>query len=273
MGNRVVFGTTSAIINWLDSVPGALQRVLSSFPNTLLVSTIWASAPCIKKVYDIVGKDRLYLDSGGFTLYKDETKLGADSEEFKEKCEKVKRKFLRILKSGSQFDEVFELDNEYFRKDEDLLSPNNYLRKEIKEICGFYPTPVFKMFQGFEYWKRLCDSDLYPKLAIGGLAQTRTWHVYRSEVKKMMQYARMRGKKVHLLGCSNVETCREVLPDTLDYDITRYAINFAELQREHPEIKEWKYKEYRLPLAIKAISNALCSQYLYDERQDEYGEE
>lgn len=261
----MVFGVTATLTNWLDSRPGFLKKVLNYFDNKILVSTKWVTRSSVKKIYDVVGKDRLYLDSGGFTLYKDQVKFGSDSKEFKGRCEKVKQKFLGLLKIA-EYDEVFELDNEYFRTDEDMLSPRNYLRQEIKDICGFYPTPVFKMFQGFGYWKRLCDSPLYPKLSIGGLAQTRSWHVYRDELRKMMDYARMKGKKVHLLGCSNVETCREVLPDTLDFDITRFAINLDELKREHPEVHKWEFKDYKFPLAVKAVAHAICNVYLYDER-------
>lgn len=173
----------------------------------------------------------------------------------------MRRKFLALLQVVRPC-EMFELDNEYFRKDEDLLSPKNYLRDEIKEITGRYPTPVFKMHQGFEYWKRLCESDLYDKLAIGGLAMTRDWHLYRDEFRKMMNYARQCGKKVHLLGCQNVETFKQVKPDTVDYSIFQYAINLEHAKKEHPELKT--YEELKIHAVLYAFSRAKSRSFLYD---------
>ena len=223
-----------------------------------------------KVIYDTVGTDRLYVDSGGFTLYKYQNKMGADSPEFHKACERMKNKYLNLLKVVKPC-ECFELDNEYFRHDEDLLSPKNYCREEIKAITGFYPTPVFKMHQGFEYWKRLCESDLYDKISIGGLAQTREWNLYRDEFRKMMNYARQCGKKVHLLGCQNVESFKTVKPDTTDYSIFQYAINLAHARKEHPELET--YEELKIHAVLYAFARAKSRSFLYDNYIDGEDEE
>lgn len=220
---RLVMGLGGGLISSCRS-DKVLEKLLVSHPNDYLVSTVDMTKGYITFLDSVLGGDRLWLDSGGFTLYKKQNKLGSDNPEFHKECERMKNKFLRLLKL-SNFKMCFELDNEYFRKDDDLLSPNNYLRQEIYDITGYYPAPVFKMHQGFQYWKDLCDSPLYEVLAIGGLAQGRQWHVYRREIKVMMEYARMKGKYVHLLGCSNVETTRFIMPDSVDFSIFRYAIN------------------------------------------------
>ncbi len=222
---RFIMGLAGAMVYHCKG-SDALKKMLLLQDNDYLISTLDMTAGCVKYFLDVVGGNRLWFDSGGFTLFKKEKKLGADNPAFHKECEVMKRKFLRFLKMGS-FKMCFELDNEYFRKDEDLLSPKNYLREEIKEITGYYPAPVFKLHQGFQYWKDLCDSDLYPVLSIGGLAQGRQWHLYRAELDKMMKYARDKGKYVHLLGCSNVETTRFVMPDSVDYSIYRFAINIG----------------------------------------------
>jgi hypothetical protein len=214
-----------------------------------------------KVIYDTVGTDRLYVDSGGFTLYKYQNKMGADSPEFHKECERMKNKYMNLLKIVKPC-ECFELDNEYFRKDDDLLSPKNYCREEIKALTGFYPTPVFKMHQGFEYWKRLCESDLYDKISIGGLAQTREWNLYRDEFRKMMNYARDCGKKVHLLGCQNVESFKTVKPDTVDYSIFQYAINLAHARQEHPELNT--YEDLKIHAVLYAFARAKSRSFLYD---------
>lgn len=195
---RLVMGLGSGLVSSCRS-DKVLEKLLLAHENDYLISTVDMTTGYIRFIQSVVGGDRLWLDSGGFTLFKKQKKLGEDNPLFWAECEKMKKKFFRFLGLGN-FKMCFELDNEYFRKDPDLLSPKNYLRDEIKELTGYYPAVVFKMHQGFQYWKDLCDSPLYPILSIGGLAQGRQWHVYRDEIGKMMKYARDKGKYVHLLG-------------------------------------------------------------------------
>ena len=270
--HRLVFGLGSGLIyslgpNWKELVP----KLLNSFDNDVLVSTIDMAFTILNTIKGCINPhERLYIDSGGFTLYKYEKKYGKDSEIFKQECEKVHNRFIKILKTiGCK--ETFELDNEYFRVDDDLMSPKNYCREEVKAITGFYPTPVFKMHQGFEYWKRLCESDLYPRLAIGGMAQTREWHTRVEDLKHMMEYARMHNKKVHLLGCQNVDAFKAVQPNTVDYSVFQYAINLKYARDEHPELKE--YRELSPHAVCYAIARAKARGFLYDCYNKDYNEE
>lgn len=240
-----------------------LPKLLNSFDNAVLVSTVDMPIVATKVIYNTVGQDRLYLDSGGFTLFKKQDKL--ETAEFEKLCERMKKRFLNMCKAA-KYHQIFELDNEYFRKDDDLLSPKNYCREDVKAITGFYPTPVFKMHQGFDYWKRLCESELYPTLAIGGLAQTRNWKLHRDELRKMMNYARQCNKKVHLLGCQNVETFKLVKPDTVDYSIFQYAINLEHAKKEHPELTT--YEDLKIHAVLYAFARAKSRSFLYDTDMD-----
>jgi len=262
--HKLVFGLGGGLVyscgskgRWKTILP----KLLNKYNNAYLISTVDMSHVATEVIYNTVGQDRLYLDSGGFTLYKSQVKLGPDNPEFHKECERMKKKFMGMLKIA-KYCEIFELDNEYFHIEEDMLSPKNYCRDIVKEITGFYPTPVFKMHQGFEYWKRLCECELYPKLAIGGLAQTREWNTHRDELRKMMNYARTCGKKVHLLGCQNVETFKTVRPDTVDYSIFQYAINLAHAKAEHPELET--YEDLKIHAVLYAFSRAASRSFLYD---------
>ena len=259
---KLVFGLGSGLIyslgkDWRERLP----TMLKTFDNDFLVSTVDMPSTITSIIAKEVSPDRVYIDSGGFTLYKLETKLGKDNPQFHKECLRMKNRFLKLL-GTLKCKETFELDNEFFRKDPDLLSPKNYCREEVKQITGFYPTPVFKMHQGFEYWKRLCESDLYPKLAIGGLAQTKAWNTHTEEIKNMMDYARLHHKKVHLLGCQNVEAFKTIQPDTVDYSIFQMAINMAYARKEHPELDV--YRELSPHAVCYAIARALARGFLYD---------
>ena len=240
---------------WRQTLP----NILKSFGNSVLISSVDIPYVAADLIADTVGQDRLYLDSGGFTLYKKEKELSR--EEFEKLCNKMKKKFLGLL-SNIKVKECFELDNEYFRKDPDLLSPLNYCRQEVKDLTGFYPTPVFKMHQGFKYWKDLCLSPLYPKLSIGGLAATKSWHTNTEEIKIMMQLARQHNKKVHLLGCQNVHAFKAIQPSTVDYSIFQYAINLQRAKREHPELTS--YADLKSHTVLYALASANTRSFLYD---------
>jgi hypothetical protein len=259
---RLVFGIGSGLISglgprWRELLP----VMLGTFDNDFLFSALDVPFTIVDIIKKCTPGDRIYIDSGGFTLYKKEKKLGPEDPTFKKECERARKKFLKVL-SQIRCKECFELDNEYFRYDEDLMSPKNYCREEVKEITGFYPTPVFKLFQGFDYWKRLCDSDMFPKLAVGGLAQTRAWNTHTEEIKDMMSYARQKGKKVHLLGCQNVEAFKMVQPSTVDYSIFQLAINIGMARQEHPELDTWQ--ELAPHGVCWAIARAMARGFLYD---------
>lgn len=285
---RLVMGLGGGLVSSCRS-DKVLEKLLLAHDNDYLISTVDMTTGYIKFIQSVVSGDRLWLDSGGFTLFKKQKKLGVDNPLFAAECEKMKKKFMRFLKLG-HFKMCFELDNEYFREDEDLLSPKNYLREEIKEITGYYPAPVFKMHQGFQYWKDLCDSPLYPVLSIGGLAQGRQWHVYRPELDKMMKYARDCGKYVHLLGCSNVETTRFIMPDSVDFSIFRYAINMEKSRNNFmKKINEGEiipgedvyesagkdlsgripYKYLGQDMVIFAFADARARQFLYEKQNED----
>ena len=263
-GNRMVYGLGTCFVHccgaggtWRQKLP----EVLKSFKNPVLISTGDITKTSAEVIYQSVGTNRLYLDSGGYTLWRKEQSMGSDNLEFHKLCEKMRKKFFGILEVCKP-QEVFELDNEYFRKDEDLLSPLNYCRQEVYDVLGFYPTPVFKVHQGFEYWKRLCESELYPKLAIGGFAATKSWGKVGAEVKIMMDYARQYGKKVHLLGCANLQTFKDVQPDTIDYSIIQYAINVKRVRDEDPTRDTFAKQRPHIVAYALAAAHAKC--FLYD---------
>lgn len=273
--NRLVFGLGAGFCYSCApegySYQEYLPKVLSNIENhDILISTVDMPVKMAELIYKEIGTARLYLDSGGFTLYKDEVKLGSTNPEFHKKCEKMAKKFLGLLKIIKP-KQVFELDNEYFRKSEDLLSTENYLRQEVFDILGFYPTPVFKMHQGFEYWKRLCECSLYPTLSIGGLAQTKSWNTKTEEIKTMVDYARECGKKVHLLGCQNVEAFKTVQPDTVDYSIFQLGINLPKAKKENPTwsgLKE-EYTKLRHHIVLWALAGAMVRSFLYNSYRKE----
>lgn len=285
-GHKLVYGLGGGLVYSCGSKgkwKTVLPKLLLSVDNDYLISTVDMSQVAAKVIYNTVGQDRLYLDSGGFTLYKYQckrddalakldpndpdhaAKAASIHKKFADECNKMMRRFEKMLQI-CKYKEIFELDNEFFRADADPLSTKNYCRELVKKYQGFYPTPVFKMHQGFQYWKDLCDSPIYDKLSIGGLAQTRDWKKYRPELVKMMNYARQCGKKVHLLGCQNVETFKMVRPDTVDYSIFQYAINLAHAKKEHPELTT--YEDLKIHAVLYAFARAKSRSFLYDTYMD-----
>lgn len=269
--HRLVMGLGSGWIygmgkggKWKELLPKHIEQ----FDNDFLISVKDISYSCMEFLKTICDpSDRMYVDSGGFSLYKDEKKYGKDNPIFQKNCVAMRRKYLKSLELLKP-KVTFELDNEFFRYDDDIMSPKNYCREEVKAILGHYPVPVFKMHQGFQYWQQLCESDEYDILSIGGLAQTREWHVYRDEIKIMMDYARAHNKKVHLLGCQNIETFKMVQPDTVDYNIFQLCINLREAHEEHPEIgPEHGFNAISRHAILWALARAKVRTFFYDSYQ------
>lgn len=265
---HMVFGLDPTLLSnlYFDRVPDwhiSARKVLQSFNNPVLLAATTTSSRVAKFVWDCVGKERFYLDSGGYYLYKKQMEWGSDNPEFKSRCEKMKRNYLRLLNVAPPV-ECFELDNDYFKKNDDLLSDENFLRREIYQILGYYPTPVFKMHQGFEYWKALCDCDKYPKLSVGGLAHINGWKLYGEELKIMVDYAHSKGKKVHFLGGRNLKTFRMCKPDTIDYSIFFLQVCVDKFKAEHPELVDKPFKQIKIHLALWAFALAMRDRYMYD---------
>lgn len=264
-----MFGLSDTVLNLLEGKgktteqrKEADRKILNSFENDFLICAqnfTFKRAEIMASIGPEIA-ERCYIDSGGFILFKKEMEWGKNDPRFTKMCENTKNRFLKML-SIIKCKECFELDNEYFRKDDDLLSPKNYLREEVKAITGFYPTPVFKMHQGFEYWKRLCESPLYPKLAIGGLAQTSSWHKYPTQLKLMVEYAKLFKKKVHFLGCQNSATFRMCQPDTVDYNITQFCIAIGLARRNNPDASEPELLKH---FPLYSLAMAKVRSFLYD---------
>lgn len=261
--SSLVFGLTAGFVPWLGRKgkwKSLLPKILRTFDNCVLISAANATYVLEEVLRNELGGQRMFLDSGGYTLFRKQSTL--NPEAFGKLCESMKNRFLKFCSKG-EYKMIFELDNDYFKIDDNLLSTKNFLREEVKEITGHYPTPVFKMHQGYQYWKDLCESNTYPTLAIGGLAPKRAWHIYRDELTKMMNYARQHGKKVHLLGCQNVETFRLVKPDTVDYCICQYNINFMETRKQYPDLAT-DTDLFLRTMAMNAFARAKSRSFLYD---------
>lgn len=81
----------------------------------------------------------------------------------------------------------------------------------------------------------------------------------------MMEYARANNKKVHLLGCQNIETFKIVQPETIDYNIFQLSINVVEARKEHPEFnKNTPYYVLSPHAALWALARAKVRTYFYD---------
>lgn len=259
--NKLVIGLGGGLIAGVTDEQ--LCKLIDETGCKILISAVDMTYHVAEMLYKKYGPDFIYLDSGGFSLYRKEIS-GITRDELLKAADKQKKKFLKLL-TLCPASQVFELDNEVYRFDPDLTSPKNYLREEIKDITGHYPIPVFKMHQGFAYWKQLCDSDMFPILSIGGLAQTKTWGKHPEKLKMMVDYARLCGKKVHFLGCGNVAVTKYAQPDTVDYSICQFAINMQlvnnEFRSKGVEPPEFKYCKKHLTLW--AFTRAIQRKFLY----------
>lgn len=149
---------------------------------------------------EVIGKDRIYIDSGGVTLFKNEVKMGKDSPEFHKKCERMRTKFLELLKAVP-CKEAFELDNEYFRRILIYCLPGIIAAKKSRRSPGFIRPPFSKYIRDLNIGRPYASLICIPNSPL--VASPKQNHGINTtmKLKVMKDLVRARGKKVHLLGC------------------------------------------------------------------------
>lgn len=150
-----------------------------------LLETFFAGESTCKKTLDIVGTENFLLDSGAFSYMS-----GA-------KC--TKESLLEYLDRYIKFINKYDIKY-FFELDVDTIFGIEFveeMRAKLEKETGKQCIPVWHKGRGIEYWKQMVNN--YKYVAIGGLV----FHVKKQEwplIKKMVDYAYMKGVKVHGLG-------------------------------------------------------------------------
>lgn len=163
------------------------QRIemIKKYPPKYLLETFYEGEKDCLEAMQTVGREGFLLDSGAFSYINGKQITKSDMDNY------VKKYICFIKKYDVKY--FFEMDVDSIFGIEAV----EQWRKQIEIQTGKKCIPVWHKQRGVEYWKKMCKE--YDYIAIGGLvigAKKQEYPYY----KKLIEYAAMRGVKVHGLG-------------------------------------------------------------------------
>lgn len=177
---RIFLAGTSGGMNKQDR-----EKIMKESKPLYCLETFFSGERNCEKVLKTVGNENFLLDSGAFSYMN-----GA-------KC--TKEILLEYLDRYIAFINKYDIKY-FFELDVDTIFGIEFvemMRKKLETETGKQCIPVWHKGRGIEYWKKMVAN--YKYIAIGGLV----FHVKKQEwplIKKMVDYAYIKGVKVHGLG-------------------------------------------------------------------------
>ena len=169
-------------------------EVIKKYPPKYLLETFFDGEKACLEARNLVGNENFLLDSGAFSYMNGKQITKSDMDTY------VKKYIHFIKKYDVKY--FFEMDVDSVFGIEAVEQWRKQIEKETKKKC----IPVWHKQRGVEYWKKMCKE--YQYIAIGGLvlgAKKQEYPLY----KKLVEYAAIRGIKVHGLGFTKTKLLKE----------------------------------------------------------------
>ena len=193
-------------------------EVIAKYSPKYILETFYEGEKACLEAIKIVGKKNFLLDSGAFSYMNGKQISKNDMDIYV-------RKYIRFI-CQYEVPYFFEMDVDKIFGLETVES----WRKQIEIQTGKKCIPVWHKQRGVEYWKKMCRN--YDYIAIGGLVLGAKKQEYPS-YKKLVEYAAIRGIKVHGLGFTKTKILKE-------YMIKGFSLNdeFLKNNGESPYFEE-----------------------------------
>lgn len=169
-------------------------EVIAKYSPKYILETFYEGEKACLEAIKIVGKKNFLLDSGAFSYMNGKQISKNDMDIYV-------RKYIRFI-CQYEVPYFFEMDVDKIFGLETVES----WRKQIEIQTGKKCIPVWHKQRGVEYWKKMCRN--YDYIAIGGLVLGAKKQEYPS-YKKLVEYAAIRGIKVHGLGFTKTKILKE----------------------------------------------------------------
>lgn len=225
--------------------PEKLSNLIKVGKPKYLLNTFYEGEEACKKVLSMTNTENFLLDSGAFSFMS-----GAKCDE--EILEAYTDRYIAFIKQNN-IKQYFEIDVDTIFG----LSYVEHLRKKIEKATNTPSIPVWHKGRGVEYFERMCKQ--YDYVAIGGLV----FHVKQSEwdyIKKMVDYARKRGVKVHGLGFTKTK----LLDDWNWYSVDSTSWKMSAIRGNNRQFFNGKYIEqrqirtkYKIDQRLLAMNNGI----------------
>lgn len=184
---------------FLAATNGGMTRaqraeVFAKYPPKYILETFYEGEKACRFALHTVGNKNFLLDSGAFSYLNGKQITKNDMDMY------VKR-YIRFI-NQYEIKYFFEMDVDSIFG----LETVKYWRKQIETQTGKKCIPVWHKQRGVDYWKQMCRD--YDYIAIGGLVLSARKQEYPS-YQKLVEYAAIRGIKVHGLGFTKTKILKE----------------------------------------------------------------
>ena len=158
------------------------------------------------KFGDYVYQEKHILDSGAFSTFKNPEK--AKSYDW----DNYVKKYIQFINYTGQ--------KRFFEMDIDCvvgLEKVEYYRKQIEDGVGIQPIPCWHASRGWEYFEMMCEE--YPVVSLGITPRTKQGALSRKKpevLKKFIDTAHKKGKKIHGLGFTQTQLLKRLNFDSVD---------------------------------------------------------
>ncbi|MDR0754557.1 MAG: hypothetical protein LBF04_04130 [Prevotellaceae bacterium] len=173
------------------------------------------------KFGDYVYQDRHILDSGAFSTFKNPVRAkNLDWDTYV-------RNYIKFINHTDQ-KLFFELDIDCVIG----LERVEYYRKKIEDATGRQPIPVWHFERKWDYFEMMCEN--YPYVAIGTVPVGKQGKLIRQQplvLKKFIDTAHSKGKKIHGLGFTLTDYLKKLPFDSVDSTTWNSAGRFGSVYR------------------------------------------
>lgn len=161
-------------------------------------------------------RNNLLLDSGAFTFIGDKKYNINWNEYVKHYCEFINKNNVELF---------LELDIYKIIGVEETEK----LRKQIEDATQKKCIPVWHMFLGIEYFKKLCNEYEYIAIGASGKRETNWTRRQPEKLKALVKYANSKGVKVHGLGYTVFEQLKQIPFHSVDSTAWLNAGKFGQI--------------------------------------------
>jgi len=167
---------------------GANKEQLNTLDKKIYVLESFAYMQKHKESINLLLNNNFLLDSGAFTFIGKKNKDLINWEEYT-------NSYVDFINTHN-IDLFFELDV-YSVIGNDKTEA---LRNKIEQKTGKQSIPVWHIFLGIDYWKKLCEEYKYIAIGASGKNDSKWTRTNPEQLKALVLYAKSKGVKVHGLG-------------------------------------------------------------------------
>lgn len=203
------------------------HEAIRQYRPRYLLETFQEGEKTCTEVLNVIGRENFLLDSGAFSYMNGMRTSHAQIEEYIER-------YIQFIRANDV--------RYYFEMDVDKifgLPQVEEWRRRIEQGTGRPCIPVWHKERGIDYWLRMCRE--YDYVAIGGLVLDIRKKEYES-IRKMVEYAYLRGVKVHGLGFTKTQD----LPNYKFYSVDSSSWTVGAVWAQHRYFFDVDHMGYRL---------------------------